>query len=445
MELLTLPMHWCDIASDVLPAISNGKPVTYPGTLRIQLAVAECTESLVGVEKFELSDDFVWGGHPAFLGDALLRSSRVITAPRVCSSPAFWGAVASECGSAELCSTFLAQAFRPLAYPLAIWPVGAPPCWLRGPRRGRSDSSVIGRSRERSTLEWFYERARGQYADALSREGTPARQRKFKQEHPSRQKFTKTDLAKFENTWDQLPHVVSRGAQKSFAEFTLRLSSRGRVLPDAEYFYDLVAKAILFRRTERLIAEQHYGGYRANIVTYTLAYLAHLSAHRIDLDRIWREQGVSEALAESIVEVSRGVQPVLTKPPGGANITEWAKKEACWERVRDLGLELPELLEPELISLEHSRKSKPVTGINAPDHEERELIEELAKIPGETWFEISHWAKETNNLQGWQRKLAFSLGRLAKQGRDPSRKQAVQGNIILEEAKRLGFRGSDSS
>ena len=39
---------------------------------------------------------------------------------------------------------------------------------------------------------WFYERARGQYADGLGRAGSPAQQRKFKQEHPPAQKFTKT-------------------------------------------------------------------------------------------------------------------------------------------------------------------------------------------------------------------------------------------------------------
>ena len=31
-------------------------------------------------------------------------------------------------------------------------------------------------------------------------------------------KFTKTDLAKFEHAWEQLPHVVSLGAQKNFAK-----------------------------------------------------------------------------------------------------------------------------------------------------------------------------------------------------------------------------------
>ena len=52
---------------------------------------------------------------------------------------------------------------------------------------------------------------------------------------------------------------------------------------------------------------------------------------------------------------------------------------------------------------------------------------------------LAHWAKETDNLQPWQRSLAFSLGRLAGQGREPSRKQAVQGKKILDEAGRLGF------
>jgi hypothetical protein len=292
--------------------------------------------------------------------------------------------------------------------------------------------------------KWFYERARGQYADALGREGTPARQRKFRQEHPPNQKFTKTDLAKFENTWDQFPHLVSRGAQKNFAEFTLRLSARGKVVPDVHYLQQLVAKAVLFRRSERLVSAQNFGGYRANIVTYALALLAHQTSHRIDLGRIWLDQDISDALAEAIVDISHQVHGVLTNPPGGANITEWAKKEACWVRVRDINTVVSSNLGSELISLEHSPKTKPVTGIETLGEEEKQLIEEVAAVPAETWLELSHWAKETGNLQGWQRGLAFGLGKLAQQGRSPSRKQAVQGTKILEEARRLGFAGSSA-
>ena len=76
---------------------------------------------------------------------------------------------------------------------------------------------------------WFYERARGQYQDARASQTTPARRRTFLAEHPTRQRFTKTDLAKFENTWGQLPHVVSRGAQKNFSDYMIR---RGGTRPD---------------------------------------------------------------------------------------------------------------------------------------------------------------------------------------------------------------------
>ena len=76
--------------------------------------------------------------------------------------------------------------------------------------------------------KWFYERARGQYQDAKAAQTTPAKRRAFAVEHPTKQRFTKTDLAKFENTWDQLPHIVSRGAQKNFSDYMIRLGERDR-------------------------------------------------------------------------------------------------------------------------------------------------------------------------------------------------------------------------
>ena len=97
---------------------------------------------------------------------------------------------------------------------------------------------------------WFYERARGQYADMLTRESTTKRKKEYKEIHPL---FTKTDLAKYENTWDQLPWQVSEGAQKNFHKFMLRLKERKGFSPDEIYYQNLIAKAILFRQTEKLV------------------------------------------------------------------------------------------------------------------------------------------------------------------------------------------------
>ncbi|MBK8990092.1 MAG: AIPR family protein [Chloroflexi bacterium] len=60
---------------------------------------------------------------------------------------------------------------------------------------------------------WFYERARGQYINAQANL-TPAKQKEFLSKNPRSQMFTKTDLAKFENSFGMRPHMVSFGAQK---------------------------------------------------------------------------------------------------------------------------------------------------------------------------------------------------------------------------------------
>lgn len=286
---------------------------------------------------------------------------------------------------------------------------------------------------------WFYERARGQFLDAQARESTPAKKKAFLSINPKQQRFTKTDLAKFENTYAQFPHLVSRGAEKNFTEFMLSLKEAGQVLPDEGYFRRLIAKAILFRRAEKIVNALAFGGYRAQIVTHSLSFLSHRTAMRLDLDRIWKEQDIAEPLTESIRLVAGLVHRVITVPPGGRNVTEWCKKEECWKRVRDLDIKLPETLSTCLVAAGFA-----TTGGTPPDLVSGEArsddMERIAKVPPDKWFELSAWAKQTGNLQPWQRGLAFSIGRLLGRGKELSRKQATQGVKILDEAARLGFK-----
>jgi hypothetical protein len=272
----------------------------------------------------------------------------------------------------------------------------------------------------------------------LIRESTPKRKKEYKETHPL---FTKTDLAKYENTWDQLPHYVSEGAQKNFNKFMLRLKDRKGFIPDETYYQNLIAKAILFRRTEKLVQQQQYGGYRANIVTYTLAFISYKSAQRIDLERIWKEQALSAVLENEIIAVSKFVQQLIVNPPGGANVGEWCKKEKCWQVIRDYQYELSEALQRELVSVARPTISAtPATSsIDSLTTEEQALIDEAAAIPAETWFALSRWAKETKNFQPWQRSLLFSVGSLIGRGQKPSIKQATHAMKAYKAAFEKGF------
>lgn len=293
---------------------------------------------------------------------------------------------------------------------------------------------------------WFYERARGQYADMLSKESTTLKRKTFKETHPL---FTKTDLAKYENTWDQLPYYVSEGAQKNFKRFTLRLSDRGNFVPDNKYYERLIAKAIIFRNAEKLVQKQQYGGYRANIVTYTIAYLSFITAQRIDLDAIWKNQALSENLETSIVEVSRLVHESIVNPPGGQNVGEWCKKPKCWEEIKSLEYDLPDGLKKELVDTSKpdyvvSAASGKVSSLNAVTAEEQEIINAASDIDASTWYALSRWAKQTGNFQGWQRSIVFSVGNMIARGKAPSYKQSVQAMKVYNEALEKGFKIDDN-
>lgn len=290
---------------------------------------------------------------------------------------------------------------------------------------------------------WFYERARGQYADAHARERTPAKQRQFKAVHPLNQKFTKTDLAKFENTFDQIPWIVALGAERNFREFMLRLEKRGRSFkPDQAYFEHLVAKAILFRSAEKLIGALQLGGYRAQTVTYTLAKIFNATGQRVDLRSVWRQQELSPALREAIEDLAPRVHETIVRTAGSRNISEWAKKEDCWKAVLGLDWSVPSGFQKELTS--SSTRTKTTSDASIAEQltdAEQDEFKIVVAVEGETWFALAAWAKETDSLQSWQRGLAFSLGKLANSGKTPSRKQVVHGAAIFEEAKRLGFAG----
>ena len=218
-----------------------------------------------------------------------------------------------------------------------------------------------GQQRE---TKWFYERARGQYADAQSKL-TAAEQKRFKAENPKQQMFSKTDLAKFENVWDDHPKWVNLGAQKNFAKYAQRIGGEWDKSSDdfnEFYFRRAIARALIFRAAERLVSAQPWynNGYRANIVAYSLATLGEIAKRRgktVDYLRIWTAQSIDKSLETALSVVSRAVnEDIVATPQGISNVSEWAKRDACWTRLQskipDIERILPEDFELVLTSLD---------------------------------------------------------------------------------------------
>lgn len=294
---------------------------------------------------------------------------------------------------------------------------------------------------------WYYERARGQFQDDLARAGTPARQRDFLAMHPKSQQFGKTELAKYVYSWGKLPHIVSKGAQFCFGHFTSQLeahiTAEGAV--DQAYFERLAAKAMLFRTAEKLISEKFmrpngYTGYRANLVTYTLARISHDTKGKVDLARIWREQAVSSALEDAIVSYCRHAWDHITNPPGNGNITQYCKKEDCWGTFLAKEIPLLRALYSEIAPASAGVALVADPGRTRPAPPSKPEVAQVMQIPPDVWFEVVTWGQQAGCVNALERELLCGIAADVGYGKEPSPKKAAEAVKILEKARALGFR-----
>ena len=253
----------------------------------------------------------------------------------------------------------------------------------------------------------------GQYQDARGRLSQSGR-RQFDLEYPKNQVFSKTDVGKFLNVWRDQPHIVSRGAQKNFAEFAKTIGpdwDRNAARFNERFYREVVAKAIVFRSVEKLVSKQpwYQGGYRANIVAYAIAKLSHDIASRgksLDFDRIWARQEISGNLQDSLAASAKAVHDVIIEPPEGMrNVTEWAKQLACWARVRGLNVNWPSGLEVELLS-EVEREDAERSAVK--DQRELDNIQAeifVAEMDMEFWLSLKDWGVSKSLLAASDERL----------------------------------------
>ncbi len=204
------------------------------------------------------------------------------------------------------------------------------------------------KSGSQQRTHWFYERVRGEYLNEQTYL-TKAQKKQFQIENPKNQMIDKTFLAKAENVWQEIPYIVSKGAQYSFDEFAKQVTKKleeNRLSITEKYFKDAIAKIIFFKETEKIVsnASWYNGGYRAQAVAYILSYLAYYIRQQkkyMNFETIWKNQKLPQQLKNIIYKIGQAVYQNITYPPdGNANIGQWCKKILCWDSVKQIELSL---------------------------------------------------------------------------------------------------------
>lgn len=248
--------------------------------------------------------------------------------------------------------------------------------------------------------KWFYERARGQYKNARVKDGfTKSRQKAFDLKNPKNQVFTKEELAKYINAFEEViegkktligPHYVVRGNQKNYIQFinhnlAKKLSS--------VYFEDAISKAILFKAAEKAygVKPNSIGDMRYVTVPYTLSLLSLLTKSKIDLYKIWKAQEVSNELSSLLYEMMKKVEAHIKSTAPGGLYAEWAKKEECWLNLKEskLSFDLGEI-ENDLIS-NTSKKRQILSESEISELQNEEEIEFIKSIPPFVYKKIEKW------------------------------------------------------
>ncbi len=193
--------------------------------------------------------------------------------------------------------------------------------------------------RHNRMTKWYYERARGAYSDEKLRRGT--KKSVFTDVYPENQVFTKTDLARYESVWAELPQFACLGEQKNFRAFTNRTAS-AELTPDRQYFMDAVAKRLLYEVAAAVIKQAKLPAYKAQTAIYSLSYVLHHRREELNLKDIWKTQSVPDFVEASLLKVVGPIHKRLTESLDGQNVTEWCKKDSCWNTITAVKIHLPD-------------------------------------------------------------------------------------------------------
>lgn len=309
--------------------------------------------------------------------------------------------------------------------------------------------------------KWFYERARGQYKNAMLREGfSPARKKKFELANPRSQVFNKGDLAKFINVSAEVyknkklvigPHIVVRGSEKNYVQF---VSHNLIDKPDNVYFEDLIARAIMYKSAEKIYGtgKNAIGDLRYVTVPYALSWLNFKTEGKIDLFRIWKNQTISGEMSNVLDSLMKDIEAYIKSTAYGSLYAESAKKQDCWELVkqqnfiRNLGVRLKsDLVDPEARTFRRRLDDSDVDRFRVIAE-----IERIREVEERVWKKIVEWGKASGELTAPQITTAMVLPKVLRKKTAPddaARETAILIlNKVVEKAPELfDSEGNDES
>lgn len=307
-------------------------------------------------------------------------------------------------------------------------------------KKSRSCFTPVTKNRPYTSI-WFFERTKGQYKSLREKEGfTSARKKKFEMKYPKDHVITKTQLGKYANSYcankDIGPNLVVRGPEVNFPYFV------NSVLPSPKkitrhYFEDIVSKTILFKTAEARYGRPNQsfciGNIRNSVVPYTLAVLGKETDYRINLEKIWNEQGINETFSDFLYDLMKEVHQAMKDLTPQDNIETWAKKPSCWETIKACKWNADfERIADYITTKEAIDKRANIKDSSDQEGQIADKREIVNAIPWQLWRDIDGWGRDTDEISYVYRNKANELSRRKRLDLEISDALVLDGYQIYE-------------
>ena len=198
---------------------------------------------------------------------------------------------------------------------------------------------------------WYYERSRKRYEQEQFKIKSETDRKRFRAKYPKEQLITKEQLGMYLTTMKEQPNIVAKGKNFVIKEFNTIISQDYKTNKgcfNEFYFKKCICAAIIYRTVDNYL-ESHKdsarkptgfwykaGGYKLDIVPYTIAKIIHSvpAGFTLDWNYIWNRQDLSPAFMHEIEIVTKMTNDFICDSHG-VIVTEYCKRPETWVSYRD--------------------------------------------------------------------------------------------------------------
>ena len=249
---------------------------------------------------------------------------------------------------------------------------------------------------------WYYERSRKRYEQEQFKLKSETDRKRFRAKYPKEQLITKEQLGMYLTTMKEQPNIVAKGKNFVIKEFNTIISQDYKTNKgcfNEFYFKKCICAAIIYRTVDNYL-ESHKdsarkptgfwykaGGYKLDIVPYTIAKIIHNvpAGFTLDWNYIWNRQDLSPAFMHEIEIVTKMTNDFICDSHG-VIVTEYCKRPETWVAYRDNVRYTPsEKFLSELMPESVTKEQEVASQKDQKDTNDLNYVTEIIKLGAEYW------------------------------------------------------------